>query len=106
MIRTGYVNGSCHTGTYPYVRIYKERSNIIKDTKCSSHFRTNWYMITKTQTMNVHRFVANAKCMRGESGFQVSCSNASPYPVQTRSVGTIAASTTCCLPGTYYGSTF
>ena len=35
--------------------------------------------------------------MRSESGFQVSCSNASPYPVQTRSVGTIAASTNCCL---------
>ena len=39
-----------------------------------------------------------------QSGFQVSCSNASPYPVQTRSVGTIAASTTYLL-STYYSST-
>ena len=31
------------------------------------------------------------------SGFQVSCSDSSPYPLQTRSVGTIVASTTCRL---------
>ena len=91
------VPGTSFHSVHTSVRNYKCRSDTIEDTKCSSHFRTNWYMITKTQTMNVHRFVANAKCMRGESGFQVSCSNASPYPVQTRSVDTIAASTTCCL---------
>ena len=32
-----------------------------------------------------------------QSGFRVSFSNASPYPVQKRSVGTIAASTISCL---------
>ena len=58
-------------------------------------------------------FLQNAKCVRrkarvdfrysaGENGFQASCSNASPYPVQTRSVGTIAAITTCCLCTTWY----
>ena len=47
MIRAGYANSRylvrrfirVHTS----VRNFKYRPNIIKDTKCSSHFRTNWY---------------------------------------------------------------
>ena len=42
-------------------------------------------------------FVSLQMRASAQSGFQVSCSSASPYPMQTRSVGTIAASTTCCL---------
>ena len=40
---------------HTYVRNYKCRSNIIKDTKNSSHFRKNWYTIKKIQAMNVQR---------------------------------------------------
>ena len=59
MIRTGYANTwylvrrfiRVHTS----VRNYKKRLNIIKDTKCSSHFRTNWCMTKKVQAMSVQR---------------------------------------------------
>ena len=86
------------------VRKYEDCSNIIKNTKYSLHFRTKWQHDRKNKRLkkcsDTTCFVANAKCVGGESRFQVSCSNASPYPVQTRSVGTIAASTTClCTAG-------
>ena len=44
MIRTGYVNTSNHAGRYQYHWKIIERSNT-KDTKCSLHFRTYWYMM-------------------------------------------------------------
>ena len=54
---------------------------------------------TKIQAMKVRRdrsFRCKCEMRTRQRRFQVFCSNASPYPGQTRSVDTIAASTTCC----------
>ena len=72
----------------------------MKDTKCSLHFRTNWYMIKNLSDESAARPLVSLQtrnACEAQSGFQVSCSNASPYPAQPRSVGTIAGSATCCL---------
>ena len=77
MTRTGYANTlylvrrfiRVHTS----VRNFKYRSNIIKDTKCSSHFRTNWYTIKKIQAMNVQRDRSfRCKCEMHARGERVS----------------------------------
>ena len=83
MIRTGIVNTSYHTSTYQSVRKHKERSNIIQDTKYSLHFRNNWNMIKNPSDESAARplvALQTRNACEAQSGFQVSCSDASLYP--------------------------
>ena len=83
MIRTGYANTwylvrrfiRVHTS----VRNYKCRSNILKDTKRPSHFRTNWYTIKKTNDERAARPPVSLQmrnACEARAGFR--------YPAQTR----------------------